>query len=82
MYQDDVPPDTCRRVQSHFQSDTRHLYSPGKLSIVFAICSLDMGIYSVILLKKLDAVILALIAGTFIEIAIKLEKGSIITLNF
>ena len=36
-----------------------------------------MGIYSVILLK-----ILALIAGTFIEIAIKLEKGSIITLNF
>jgi len=41
-----------------------------------------MGIYSVILLKKLDAVILALIAGTFLEIAIKLEKGSIITLNF
>lgn len=41
-----------------------------------------MGIYSVIPLKKLDAVILALIAGTFIEIAIKLENGSIITLNF
>ena len=41
-----------------------------------------MGIYSVILLKKLDAVILALIAGPFLEIAIKLEKGSIITLNF
>lgn len=46
-----------------------------KLSIVFAICSLGMGINSIILLKNLAAVILALIAGTFIGIAIKLEKG-------
>lgn len=46
-----------------------------KLSVVFAICSLGMGINSVILLKNMAAVILALILGTFLGILIKLGKG-------
>lgn len=46
-----------------------------KLSVVFAICSLGMGVNSIILLKNLAAVILALILGTFLGILIKLQKG-------
>lgn len=46
-----------------------------KLTVVFAICSLGMGINSIILLKNLAAVILAIILGTFIGILIKLQKG-------
>ncbi|MCR4877382.1 MAG: DUF554 domain-containing protein [Clostridiales bacterium] len=47
----------------------------GKLNRVFGVCSIGIGISSVVLMKHMPAVILALILGTVTGVLIRLEKA-------
>lgn len=46
-----------------------------KMNMIFALCSMAMGISSIVLMKNMPAVIFSLILGTAIGLAIHLEKG-------